>query len=355
MIKTFKLGRKKIGLNYKPYFIAEVGVNHENKLSRAKKMIELAKEGGADGVKFQAYTAEKLACKHSPSYWDTKQVPVKSQYKLFKKFDKFGSKEYEILKKFCDDIKIDFLSTPFDLDAVDYLNDLVPFFKVASADLTNFPLLRKICSKKKPIVLSTGASQIEEIKNSVKFINKTNPNNKLILLHCILSYPTDYNFAHLEVIKNLSKQFPKNIIGLSDHTFPDDNMIVLTTAYMQGARVIEKHFSDMKGKKGNDHFHSLDKNDLKKFIYNIDIVSKIIKKEKGRPIFKCEKVSRKNARRSIVTLGNIKKNQIFKEENLIMKRPGFGISPIKVNKIYGKRAKRDLKDDHIIKWSDIKF
>ena len=353
-MKDLKLGRRKIGVNSKPYFIAEVGVNHENNISRAKKLIELAKEGGADGVKFQTYKAEKIACKKSPYYWDIKEIPIKSQYKLFKKFDKFGNKEYEILKKFCDDLRIDFLSTPFDLDAVDFLDDLVPFFKVASADLTNFPLIRRICSKNKPIVLSTGASEMNEIKESVKFINKINPNNKLILLHCILSYPTNYNFAHLETIKNLSKEFPKNFIGFSDHTLPDNNMIVLTTAYTLGARVIEKHFSDVKGTKGNDHFHSLDKNDLKKFVYNIDLISKIIKEQKGRPIFKCEKKSRKNTRRSIVTLGNIKKNEIFNEKNLIMKRPGFGISPIKIKLIYGKNAKRNLKDDHIVKWSDIK-
>jgi len=354
MIKDFKLGRKKIGLNTKPYFIAEVGVNHENKISRAKKLIELAKEGGADGVKFQTYKAEKIACKKSPYYWDIKEIPVKSQFKLFKKFDKFGSKEYKILKKYCDELKIDFLSTPFDLDAVDYLNDLVPFFKVASADLTNFPLIKKICSKNKPIVLSTGASNLNEIKNSVKYINKVNPKIRLIILHCILSYPTNYEFAHLETIKNLSKQFPKNIIGLSDHSFPDNNMIVLTTAYMLGARVIEKHFSDVKGTKGNDHFHSLDKTDLIKFKNNIELISKIVKSQKGRPIFKCEKTSRKNARRSIVTLGNINKGEIFTEKNLIMKRPGFGISPIKIKQIYGKKAKKNLSDDYIIRWSDIK-
>ena len=184
---------------------------------------------------------------------------------------------------------------------------------------------RKICSKNKPIVLSTGASNLNEIKNSVKYINKVNPKIRLIILHCILSYPTNYEFAHLETIKNLSKQFPKNIIGLSDHSFPDNNKIVLTTAYMLGARVIEKHFSDVKGTKGNDHFHSLDKTDLIKFKNNIELISKIVKSQKGRPIFKCEKTSRKNARRSIVTLGNINKGEIFTEKNLIMKRKKVNI------------------------------
>ena len=114
-MKTFKLGRKVIKENGLPYFIAEVGVNHENNIPRAKKLIELAKKGGADGVKFQTYKAEKIACKISPYYWDIKKIPVNSQYKLFKKFDKFDLKEYKILKKHCDKLNIDFLSTPFDL------------------------------------------------------------------------------------------------------------------------------------------------------------------------------------------------------------------------------------------------
>ena len=168
----FKLGSKIIRENVQPYFIAEIGVNYENNLKRAKKIIKLAKDGGADAVKFQSYKAEKIACKESPYYWDLKEVPVKSQYELFKKFDKFGFKEFKILKKYCDKIKIDFLSTPFDLDAVDYLDKLVPFFKIASADINNYPLIEKVCSKNKPIVLSTGASDINEIKKTVKFINK---------------------------------------------------------------------------------------------------------------------------------------------------------------------------------------
>lgn len=353
MNNKIKLGRKIISQSTSPYFIAEVGVNHENSLSRAKKLIDLAKEGGADGVKFQTYTAEKIACKKSPYYWDIKEIPVDSQFKLFKKYDKFGFKEYELLKKHCDNVKIDFLSTPFDLEAVDYLNDLVPFFKIASADLTNFPLIKKICSKKKPIVLSTGASKLDEIEKSVKFINKYLSNSKLIILHCILSYPTKYEDAHLEVINNLSKKFPKNIIGLSDHTMPDENMTVLTTAFQLGARVIEKHFSDIKGKKGNDHFHSLNVKDLKKFIKNVNLIESIVGNQGGRKLLKCEKVPRKNARRSIVTCGSINKGEKFTMKNLIMKRPGTGISPLSLNKILGKKSKKFLKDDHILRTTDI--
>ena len=350
----FKLGSKIISLKKQPYFIAEIGVNFENDLKRAKKIIKLAKEGGADAVKFQSYKAEKIACKKSPYYWDLKEVPIKSQYELFKKFDKFGYKEFKLLKNYCDKLKIDFLSTPFDLDAVDYLDELVPFFKIASADLNNVPLIEKIIKKKKPIVLSTGACKISEIEKTVNFIKSKNKNILLIILHCVLSYPTKNSDAHLELIKVLRRKFSKNIIGYSDHTMPDQNMMILTSAYLNGAMVIEKHFSDTKGVKGNDHFHSLNKNDLINFRSNIDIYNSINKNLKKREVLNCEKISRKNARRSIVTARRIKKGEILTKESLIMKRPGTGISPTQIDKIIGKIAKKNLQDDYAIKFSDLK-
>ena len=348
----FKLGSKIINLKKQPYFIAEIGVNFENNFQITKKIIKLAKEGGADAVKFQSYKAEKIACKKSPYYWNLKEVPIKSQYELFKKFDKFGYKEFKLLKKYCDKLKIDFLSTPFDLDAVDYLDKLVPFYKIASADLNNFPLIEKIISKNKPIVLSTGACKISEINKTVKFIKSKNKDILLIVLHCVLSYPTGNNDAHLELIKVLKKKFPRLIIGYSDHTLPYQNMMILTSAYLNGAMVIEKHFSDTKGVKGNDHFHSLDKEDLIKFRRNIDIYNSVNKDLKNRYVLNCEKISRKNARRSIVTNKIIKKGEKISIDKIIMKRPGTGLSPDKLKSVLNKRAKRYLAEDTIIKKSD---
>ena len=161
--------QKKIKKN-KPYLIAEIGVNHENSISLAERIIKQAKKGGADAVKFQIYKAEKIASYKSPYYWDLKKNSEKSQYKLFKRYDKFNNKEYLILKKICQNYKIDFLATPFDLDAVEFLKKLVPFFKVASADITNIPLIQKICETKKPLLISTGGSTTNEIVYIDKFI-----------------------------------------------------------------------------------------------------------------------------------------------------------------------------------------
>ena len=250
----------KLKKNNSFYLIAEIGVNHECSLKSAKKLILQAKKAGASAAKFQTYKAANLAKINSKAYWDLKEEKTKSQYKLFSKYDKFGKNEYKTLAKYCKKINIDFLSTPFDLDAVDMLRPIMPFFKIASADITNIPLLEKIAKTKKPVLLSTGASSISEIKNAVKIIQKGT--NKIVIMHCILSYPTADENASLKMILDLKNKFPKFIIGYSDHTVPDKNMLNATAAYTMGAKVIEKHFTHNKKLKGNDHYHSMNVKDL---------------------------------------------------------------------------------------------
>jgi N-acetylneuraminate synthase len=350
-----KINNKIFKNNGQPYFIAEIGVNYENNFERAKKIIKLAKIGGADAVKFQSYKAETIACKKSPYYWDLKKVPIKSQYDLFKKFDKFGEKEFIKLKEYCDKLNIDFLSTPFDLDAVDYLDKLVSIYKIASADITNYPLITKICKKNKPIIISTGASTEKEILSTVNLVKKINKKIKIILMHCVLSYPTQNHDASLNTINYLKKKFKNLTIGYSDHTIPDKGMIILTNAYLNGARVIEKHFTDKKSLKGNDHFHSLDVRDLKLFRTNIELILKTNGKiQITRKVLKCELKSRLNARRSVVASQNIFKGEKLSLNNLIMKRPGQGISPNRIYKIIGKVAKKNIKADTLLSTKDYK-
>jgi N-acetylneuraminate synthase len=168
-----------------PYIIAEIGVNHENNLKQAVKMIRAAKKSGADAVKFQSYKAHKLASSNSPAYWDTTKEPTESQYKLFKKYDQFSKKEYGYLANVCLDSNIEFLSTPFDFEAVDYLDNLMSIFKVASADITNVQLLEHIAEKKKPVIISTGASTIGEISDAVSLFSNEGIED-ITILHCVL-------------------------------------------------------------------------------------------------------------------------------------------------------------------------
>lgn len=334
------------------YIIAEVGVNHECSLTKAKKLIYLAKKGGADAVKFQTYKAEKIALKNSKAYWDTSKEKIKNQYQLFSKFDKFNKRDYLKLSKYCKKIKIDFMSTPFDNDSVSILEKLVTVFKISSSDITNIPLIQRIGKTKKPVILSTGASNIFEIKRAIKILKKYT--KKITIMHCILNYPTVDKDANLSMISDIKKKFPNYLTGYSDHTLPDNDMKVLTTAYTLGANVIEKHFTLNKKKKGNDHYHSMDYKDLKRLKKTLEKVKTIlgpIHQEK-KPI-KSEIVSRKYARRCISSKYFIKKGSLIKTSNIIPLRPNIGIPVEYWNEIIGKKAKKNIKPNKEIKFSDL--
>ena len=355
-----KINDKIISEGSPPFIIAEAGVNYydiaqkENiePIEAAKMMIKEAAEAGADAIKFQTYKAEKLASKHSPAYWDITKEGTKSQYELFKKYDKFGEDEYKELAKFAKTRKIIFMSTPFDLEAVDFLGKLMPVFKIASSDITNLPFIKYIAQKKKPIFLSTGASTIKEIRDAVNAIEEEN-HHEIVILHCVLNYPTKYENANLNMIKDIQKNFPEYLVGYSDHTPPDDCMLVLVTAMILGAKIIEKHFTLDKSLPGNDHYHSMDTKDLKNLINNIKLVYKIFGKDKKEPL-ESEKKAIKYARRSIVATRDIPKNSIIGESMLTFKRPGTGISPKYLNEVIGKKTKRNIKKDEIVRWDDIK-
>ena len=333
-----------------PYMIAEAGVNHEGNIDTAKRLIDEAKEGGADAIKFQAYKAEKIASRESPAYWDTSKEPTKSQFKLFKKYDKFWKKEFEELKKYCAGAEIEFLSTPFDTDSATFLNDLIDVFKISSSDITNKPFIEYISKFGKPVILSTGASYMHEIEEAVSWIE--NYGNKLALLHCVLSYPTEDKDANLGMILSLKRKFVDKIIGYSDHTLPKD-MKNLEIATLLGAVILEKHFTHDKSLPGNDHYHSMDKKDLKTFKKNIDRAFKLFGDFKKHPIHS-EDMARQNARRSLVAKRDVPKGQKIKYDDLTYKRPARGISPRHIKEIVGKTAQIDIKKDDILKWHMIK-
>jgi N-acetylneuraminate synthase len=352
-MRELKIGDHVICDHSFPYIIAEVGVNHEGSFKKAKSMVRLAKDGGANAVKFQSYKAEKLASKNSPYYWDLKKEPTKSQYQLFKKYDSFDSEEYIRLAEYCDKVGIAFCSTPFDDEAIDYLEPIVPFFKISSSDITNIPFLRKIASKGKPVILSTGASDISEIDLAVETIQKAGC-KEIGLLHCILNYPTKAENAHLNMIMDLKNRYPEFIIGYSDHTTPDNAMTVLTTAYLKGARILEKHFTFDKTLPGNDHYHSMDTEDLKTLIDQLKLI-RLIEGDSHKKSVVIEELSRKNARRSIVLKYDVKAGTIMKEDLITYKRPGTGISPVYWDKVIGLKVIKPLASDHILQWDDLTY
>lgn len=337
----------------RPYIIAEAGVNHEGKIDIAKRLIDEAFQGGADAIKFQSYKAKSLASKNSPSYWDLSKEPTTSQFQLFQKYDSFWKNEYEELAKHAQQTGIEFLSTPFDFESADFLEPLMPAYKIASADITNYPLLEHVAEKDKPILLSTGASTIEEIRDSVQIVKNINNEIPVVLLHCVLNYPTDLKNANLGIITDLSERFTNHIIGYSDHTMAKYITNVIPTAWLLGAQIIEKHFTHDKTLPGNDHYHAMDWKDLQSLKKQLDHLRLFIG-SKDKIILPSEELSRKNARRSLVAARSIKAGATITEADIAIKRPGTGISPIHYKEVINSVAQRDMEEDDIIQDDDIK-
>ena len=348
MKRCFKIGDFQVGDYLNPYIIAEIGVNHEGSMALAKKLILEAKNGGAHAAKFQSYKAEMIASKHSPAYWDQTKEPTDSQYKLFQKYDAFGEQEYIELAQYCKELGIDFMSTPFDLQAVDFLAPLMPAFKIASADITNVPLIRKCAAQKRPLIISTGAATLPEIEFAVQTAKEAGA-YEISLLHCVLNYPTPEENAQLGMITTLKRAFPDLTIGYSDHVAPDETISALEAGMLLGATILEKHFTHDKSLPGNDHYHAMDQDDLfrfceKKMKYRAMIGGESKELEK-------EQAARIHARRSVVSARHIKAGEVLTANMLVAKRPAHGISPIHWDELIGKEVIADIEEDALIEWS----
>ena len=340
----------------KPYIIAEIGVNYYDTakelgitpLEAAKLYIDKAKEAGIDCAKFQTYKANTIVSKNSPAYWDTTKEPTKSQYELFLKFDSFGEEEYRELSRYSHEKGIDFTSTPFDYKSADYLCDMVDFYKISSSDLSNIPFIKHIGKKGKPVYISAGASYLSEVDEALRALQSVGCKD-IVLMHCVLSYPTIPDNANLSIIYTLKRIYPDIRIGYSDHVAPDENMVTLSMAYLLGAEVIEKHFTLNKTLVGNDHYHAGDPEDFKKAIANFELMQRLA----GNPektVLDCEQIPRREARRSLVLTRDIKEGETIGEEDIMAKRPGTGISPIYSDIVIGRKAKIDLPEDTILTW-----
>ena len=349
-MKINKIGETSI-THARPFLIAEAGVNHEGSRAKALEMIDAAAEAGADMIKFQSYKAGTLAMKKSPAYWDIGKETATSQYELFKRHDSFNDDDYIVLSEHCKKKNIQFLSTPFDHHFVEFLNPLISVYKIASADITNYPLLRQIAGKNKPILLSIGASFLSEVEEAIRLLQE-NGVQQIALLHCILEYPTQPQNANLLNIKFLQSVFPDFTIGWSDHIKPDHGCLSLIAAWMQGAEILEKHFTLDKTLPGNDHYHSMDPDDIRAFRIQQATVQEMLG-QRNKTVFECEKIPRKYARRSLVAACDIPMGTILAEDMITCKRPGTGISPQFMNLIIGRKAVRDIAEDSFIRWEEL--
>lgn len=328
----------------KIFIIAEAGDNHNGDYNLALKLVDKAVEAGADCVKFQTFITENVISKFAEKAEYQKETTgaSESQYEMVKKLE-LSFEQFRSIKKYCQEKNILFLSTPFDLDSIDFLEEIeIPFWKIPSGEITNLPYLEKIAKTGRDIILSTGMSEMEEIENAISIL-KTNGAGKITLLHCNTEYPTPFEDVNLLAMETLKRAF-KVPVGYSDHTV---GIEVPIAAAVLGATVIEKHFTLDKNMEGPDHKASLEPEELKQMVTSIRNVEKAL----GSTIKQPSPSEIKNieiVRKSIVAKSNIKKGEILTEENLYTKRPGNGINPLYWYELIGTKAVKDFREDELI-------
>ncbi len=322
------------------YIIAEAGVNHNGSFELAKKLVDAAKEAGVDCIKFQTFKAKNLVSPRAQkAEYQKKTTGEDSQLSMLEKLE-LSYDEFIQLKEYCDQVGICFLSTPFDFDSIDFLASIdMPFWKIPSGEVTNYPYLVALAKTGKPVVMSTGMCEIEEIRDAVKVLRE-NGTSEISLLHCNTEYPTPFKDVNLKAIDTLKKEFGLPV-GYSDHT---KGIEVPIAAVALGATIIEKHFTLDRNMEGPDHKASLEPSELKALVQSVRNIEQALGSGDKKP----SESERKNipiARKSIVAKCAIRKGEVLSENNLTVKRPGNGLSPMKWLSVIGTKAVRDYEED----------
>ncbi|MBU0686399.1 MAG: N-acetylneuraminate synthase family protein [Candidatus Margulisbacteria bacterium] len=350
MEKEINLGNGvKLGGENHCVILLDAGVNHNNDVARAKLLMKTAKDGGADAIKFQTYTAGGISTRKAPRYWDPKLDTDGggSQYDMFKKVDALPKAAYYELKDYAKKLKIAFTSSPFDMESARFLIELdVDFYKIASAEVTNLEMIQLVAETGKPIILSTGACTIDEVKEALQVIFKTG-NRQVALQHCVLSYPCKDEDANLAKMTKLKQLFPDLPVGYSDHTLGTK---IPLAAIALGAKSIEKHYTvDKSLPDSPDHGLSLSADELPGFIHDARQVEASIGVYHDG-FYQAEEKACQYARKSIVAVKPIRKGTKITAEMLSCKRPGTGIYPKFLKQVVGKEAKIDIAEDAILQW-----
>lgn len=337
-----EIGDRKIEPSRRPYVIAEAGVHHYNSLELAKEYVLQASIAGADAIKFQTYDAKKLATKWAPTYWDSS---VETQQEFFSERSRLAQEDYEELFAYARRVSITLLSTPFDAESVELLARLgMPAFKIASADITHHALIKKVANQGLPVLMSTGASRIDEIREAVRIVDKAGV--PLALLHCNLAYPTPLSEANLLRIRHLISEFPDHVIGYSDHTRPQDSLLPCPSAVVLGARVIEKHFTLNKALAGDDHEHAVDPAGLQQLVKACSVAFEMT--SQLAEITDSERAARERARRSIVAARALESGHRLESKDIAFKRPGTGLDPTRTSEVLGRSLTADVEEDELI-------
>jgi N,N'-diacetyllegionaminate synthase len=329
------------------FIIAEAGVNHNGNLDIAKKLIDAAVYACADAVKFQTFKAETLVNRQAPKadYQKESTDAVETQYEMLKKLE-LGEPDHRELIDYCKKKEIIFLSSPFDLASIDFLDSFgLELIKIPSGEITNLPYLRKIGQSNKKVILSSGMSYLSEIEAAISILNSAGTEKKNItVLHCNTEYPTPFEDVNLNAIHTIRAAFPEIQIGYSDHT---SGYEVSIAAVAMKAKVIEKHLTLDRTMDGPDHKSSLEPEEFKKMVDSIRNIEKALGSGEKEPSAS-ERRNINIVRKSIVAAKQIRKGDIFSEQNITVKRPGTGLSPMMWDDVIGKKATRDYSEDEII-------
>ena len=325
------------------YIIAEAGVNHNGSFVLACKLVDAAKEAGVDCIKFQTFKSENLVSRSAKkAEYQKRTTGDSSQQDMLKKLE-LSFDDFIKLKDYCKKSGITFLSTPFDFDSIDFLNSIdIPFWKIPSGEVINLPYLVKLAKTGKPVVMSTGMCNMEEIQTAIEILS-SNGTKDIKLLHCNTEYPTPFEDVNLKAMQTMRDAFHLEV-GYSDHT---KGIEVPIAAVALGATIVEKHFTLDRNMEGPDHKASLEPDELAAMVSAI----RNIEKSLGDGIKTPSSSEKKNiavARKSIVAKTKIKAGDIFSEENITVKRPGTGISPMKWFEVLGAKAARDFDEDELI-------
>ena len=331
----------------KTLIIAEAGVNHNGSITMAKKMIDVAADAGVDYVKFQTFKASNLVTKFATRA-DYQQQNMEDndnlQYTMLKQLELLPEQHIELIE-YCKVKVVNFFSTAFDFDSVDFLASLhLGLWKIPSGEITNYPYLRKIAHYHEPVILSTGMCEFSDIERALHVLLQFGVEKEQItVLHCNTEYPTPFRDVNLKAMLEIGERFGVKI-GYSDHT---QGIEVSIAAVALGATVIEKHFTLDRNMEGPDHKASLEPNELKQMVDAIRNIEKALGSRR-KEVSDSERKNRAIARKSIVAATSIKKGETFSEDNITVKRPGNGISPMQWNEVMGKAAMRDFEEDELI-------
>ncbi|MHA1862332.1 MAG: N-acetylneuraminate synthase [Candidatus Thorarchaeota archaeon] len=345
MVRTIEIGGQEIGVNKPVFIIAEAGVNHNGDIHLAKKLVDAAVSAGVNAVKFQTFRTEDLTTRHA----ELAEYQVDNISKSISQFEMIRSLELDYdafteLKRYCDNKNILFLSTPHTLDAMRFLDSIVPAFKIGSGDLTNLPFLEKLSELSKPIILSTGMSTLDEVRDAVEVIGNKG-NDDLILLHCVTNYPAAIADMNLRAIETLRREF-NLLVGFSDHSIDSTASIA---AVSLGAVILEKHFTLDRDLPGPDHRASLNPAQLKEYVKSVRETESSLGDGIKKPAL-CEIPILDVVRKSLVASGDIESGILLDESMIDIKRPGTGISPRFLSELIGRRAKIAIPNDTLLSW-----